>query len=159
MPLLLRTVRENRWLKSEAAEWLRDGDVPADPLGDLPTQGNCLSVWRVHDDHSNVERIVRAVASGKQRLDSAGYVIFDEDLVRAAEIVTDDNKKGASLDQVANEWHCDLTGLSGKKLVALTRAILETGETGTILKKRLKELVEKGIRDKELPEKLRDKLG
>lgn len=81
MPLFLRTVRENRWYKSEAAPWLERGDIPADPLGDLPTSQNQLSVWEVAVDRSNVERIVRAVAVGRNNLADMGYVLFNSELL------------------------------------------------------------------------------
>jgi hypothetical protein len=153
MSLLLRTVRQNRWYKSEAAPWLERGDIPADPLGDLATSQNRLSVWEVQADRSNIERIVRAVAIGRQSLADMGYVLFDSDVLTTAEI-TAEEERGTTLDDEANGWHRDLTELSGKKLVALTKAILENGESGTILKKRLRELVDEGIREKQLPEKL-----
>jgi hypothetical protein len=153
MPIFLRTVRENRWYKSEAAPWLERGDVPADPLGDLATSQNRLSVWEVAADRSNLERIVRAVAIGRQHLADTGYVLFDSHLLTAAEITTRE-EIGTTLDEGANAWHRDLAELSGNRLVALTKAILQNGESGTILKKRLRELVDEGIRQKQLPEKL-----
>lgn len=158
MPLLLHTVRENRWYKSEAAPWLAIGDVPADPLGDLKTTQNCLSVWEVLDDRSNVERIVRAVAVGRHEIADMGYVLFDAALLPTIDIKTQ-TEKGTTPDEGANAWHFNLVDLSGKKLVGLTRMILEGGESGTVLKKRLNELAEAGIQQKELPEKLRSKLG
>ena len=157
MPLLLRTVRENRWYKSEAAPWLEEGEIPADPLGDCVTTHNRLSVYQVADDKSNVERIVRAIAVGRDKLADTGYVVFKSELVDTAGIATA-VELGKTPDRDVNAWHLDLTDLSGSKLVGLVKAILENGETGTILKKRLRELVEEGIREKHLPEKLQGKL-
>jgi hypothetical protein len=158
MPLLLRNVRENRWYKARAAAWLEKGDIPADPLGDLATTDNCLSVWEVADDRSNVERIMRALAVNRQKIDNMGYVLFDSDLLTTAGIDTLE-ENGATPDEEANSWHRDLVDLSGNKLIALTRLILETGETGTVLKKRLEDLVAEGIRQNQLPERCRTKLG
>src|SRR5882672_947819 len=104
MPLLLRTVRENRWYKSEAAPWLETGDVPADPLGDLATSQNRLSVWEVADDRSNVERIVRAVAIGRDKIAAMGYVLFDSELLPAVGIRTE-VEGGGTADEAANAWH------------------------------------------------------
>ncbi len=156
MPLLLRTVRANRWLKAEAEPFLAVDDVPADSLGDLVTHQHLLSVWEVARDRSNIERIVRAIAIGRDKIDSMGYVVFDSGFLNSANIEILANK-GKSLDEVANHWHRDLV-LSGNKLVALTSTILRHGESGTILKARLCQLLADGIRDGQIPEKLREKL-
>lgn len=156
MPLLLRTVRQNRWLKDDAAPFLAIDDVPADPFCDLQTRQNLLSVWEVAQDRSNIERIVRAVAIGRHDVADMGYVVFDSGLLPAAGIEIRENK-GASLDEGANAWHRDLV-VSGNKLVALTKAILRHGESGTVLRVRLRQLVEEGIRDGQISEKLRAKL-
>lgn len=158
MPLLLRMVRENRWYKAEAADWLQRGDVPADPIGDLPTRKNQLSVYEVMPDRSNLERIVRALALTKDKVADTGFVLFDSELLPELGINTSASEPGQTPDREANGWHRDLTDLSGNRLVALTRAILERGESGTVLKKRLTELVLSGIAEKQLPEKCRLKL-
>src|SRR5205823_5385824 len=151
MALLLRTVRQHRWLKQEAAPFLEQDDVPADAVGDLVTQQNLLSVWEVAPDRSNIERIVRAVAIGRDQISHIGYMLFDSDLLPSEGIETIANT-GVSLDQGANPWHRDLV-LSGRKLVALTKVILQHGETGAVLKVRLRELIEEGIAAKQIPEK------
>lgn len=156
MPLLLRTVRQNRWLKDAAAPFLAIDDVPADPVCDLLTQQNLLSVWEVAEDRSNIERIVRAVAIGRDKIADMGYVVFDSGLLPNASIEIRENK-GESLDEGANAWHRDLL-VSGNKLVALTKAILRYGESGTVLKVRLRQLVDEGIRIGQIPEKLQAKL-
>jgi hypothetical protein len=158
MPLFLRTVRENRWHKSEAAPWLERGDIPADPLADLATKENRLSVWEIAVDRSNLERIVRAVAIGRDKIADMGYVLFDADILRAAGIETL-AEDGNTPDGGANSWHRDLIDLSGNKLTLLARLILEKGESGTVLKKRLETLVEEGIRQKQLPEKFRSRIN
>lgn len=156
MSLLLRTVRQNRWLKDDAAPFLAVEDVPADPVCDLLTQQNLLSVWEVAQDRSNIERIVRAVAIGRHEIADMGYVVFDSEFLPAAGIEIVENK-GESLDEGANAWHRDLV-LSGNKLIALVKAILRHGQSGAVLKLRLRQLVEEGIRDGQIPEKLRTKL-
>ena len=155
MPLLLRTVRQNRWLKEAAAPFLAMDDVPADPISDLATQQNLLSVWEVVEDRSNVERIVRAVAIGRDKIADMGYVVFHSGLLSGIEIRVD---VGTSQDNVANAWHRDLV-VSGNKLVALTMAILRDGESGTVLKNRLLELVREDLRTGQIPERLRTKFG
>jgi len=157
MPLLLRTVRQNRWIKVEAAPFLANNDIPADCLGDMPTQENQLSVWVIEQDRSNIERVVRAVAVGKQKIDNAGYIVFDSALVQAAGIEIQDNP-GTTADTGANAWHRDLV-LTGNKMVALAKAILENGEDARqILKLRMRELVQAGIDQGELPQHVKQKL-
>jgi hypothetical protein len=155
MAKLLRKVkRQNRWFKTDAHPLLDIGDVPADPLGDLNTSENRLSVYRVDEDLANIERIARALALNGQHLDSVGYVLFDASLLGTASIGLD-HTDGATQDSVVNKYHSDLTNLTGNKLVALTRLILLEGESDTILKKRIVELVKEGLSSKELPEKVR----
>ena len=84
------------------------------------------------------------------------YVLFDSRLLHEANIDLRKNP-GTSLDQEANAWHHDLV-LSGNKLVALAKAILEHGDSGTALKIRLQQLVDEGIREGQLPERLRKNL-
>jgi hypothetical protein len=159
MPLLLRNVRENRWHKAEAKPWLDRDDVPADPLGDLKTTKHSLSVWEVASDRSNLERIVRNVTLlGNSSLADTGWVLFDSALLEPIDIGCE-NVAGTSPDSEANAWHRNLVGLSGKRLVALTKAILEHGESGTVLKKRLEQLVVEGIDSKQIAERFRAKIA
>jgi hypothetical protein len=158
MARLLRKVkRQNRWFREEAQPFLDVEDVPADPLGDLTTSGNKLSVYRVDGDVTEIERIARALALTGQRLDNVGYVLFDASLLERISVELDPTD-GVTDDSVVNKWHLDLINLTGNKLVALTRLILLEGQSDTILKKRIVELVEQGLSSNELPEKVRDKL-
>jgi hypothetical protein len=155
MALLLRKVKQHRWYKKLAVPFLEADDVPADPFADLQTTENLLSVWEVHEDRSNLVRVVRAVAIGGQRIDHTGYILFDSAHLDAAGIKVQDNE-GRSDDMGANCWHRDLV-LSGKKLLALSKLLLQHGETGTVTKPELEEAVEEGIRCGELPDSCRKK--
>jgi hypothetical protein len=99
---------------------------------------------------------VRAVAIGRNEIADMGYVVFDSGLLNAANIEVRENI-GKSIDEGANPWHRDLV-LSGNKLVALTKAILRHGESGTVLKRRLVELVEAGVQAGQLPTKVLSKI-
>ena len=157
MPLLLHSVRENRWFKEDAAPWLERGDVPADAVSDLRTTGNELSVWELESDRSNLKRIVCALALGRSEITASGYVVFDSAPLAGIDIGISAEKPGGTPDKGANKWHRDLTNLSGNKLVALTRAILQHGDTGTVLKKEIQEQIQLGIREKHLPDKFKDR--
>jgi hypothetical protein len=72
-----------------------------------------------------------------------GYVLFDSELLSAAGI-TKQVVKGTTPDGGANGWHRDLVELSGNKLVALTRMMLEHGESGTVLTRTIRECTPDG---------------
>ncbi len=158
MALLVRTVDKHRnWFKEEAAPFLRQDDVPADPLVDLRTKENRLSVYLVEQDKSNVERIVRAIASGKQKIEHQSYIVFDSKVLEKAGIEMEENA-GDTKDAGINHLHRDLV-LTGKKLALLAQGMLQDGEeVATILREHLRELVEQGIHAGELPEEYREKL-
>jgi hypothetical protein len=157
MAKLLRKVKQNRWYRTDAQPLLDIGDVPADPLGDLSTSQNRLSVYQVDGGPAHIERVARALAVGAQHLDNVGYVLFEASLLEEASIALDPTD-GDTVDSVVNKCHADLINLTGNKLVALARLILLEGKSDTILKKRIVELVREGLNSKELPEKVRRKL-
>src|SRR5688572_11894063 len=103
MALLLFVVKKaNRWYRDEVAErWLASGDVPADPIGDLRTTENQLSVWEVAQDRSTVHRIVTAVASGADEPSPRSYVLFDSGLLPQIGIATSDQERGKTADREA----------------------------------------------------------
>src|SRR5688572_7589842 len=129
MPLLLIGVRENRWHKDLAREWLERDDVPADPIGDLRTTDNQLSVWEIVPDRSNLPRVVRALSVGKDDIADSGWLVFHSDLLTNAGVKPALVTNGTTKDNGANHWHRDLVDLSGNQLVALARAMMAHGET------------------------------
>lgn len=156
MALLLRTVRHSRWLSDSAKPYLAKHDLPADPFADLSTSDNVLSVWEVAEDRTNVERIVRAIAVGRDKIDHVAYILFDSQLVEASKIEIQITK-GKTHDDGANDWHRDLV-LTGRKLYALVDGMIRSGQLERVLQKRLIQLVEEGIESGELPDKLLEKL-
>ena len=156
MALLVRKVRHDRWVCEDAEPLLQIGDVPADPLPDLQTERNLLSVWELESDRSNLTRIVRALSLGPDKVDHTGFVVFDSEHLDPAQIEIQENP-GTSPDGAINHLHRDLV-LSGKKLVALAHVLLRHGELGQLTRPILREMVEEGIRNGELREECRKKL-
>lgn len=75
MALLLRTVTNPKWV---APDWLPAGEVPAEALTDLRANNNALSVWSVESDRANLNMVLAAIASHRDRLDKLDYTLVDE---------------------------------------------------------------------------------
>ena len=150
MPFLLRAIRRNRW-RPELPTWLGSDDVPADPLGDLSTLDNKLSVWYVDDAQQNLGRVSAAIAAGREKIDKLDYALIDIDTLTR---LGSESKKtpGESPDDHANKnWHYDLHRLSGKALTSLAKAILpKTESRARLLPKKVKELIKAGLSNAEL---------
>ena len=120
---------------------LEDGDVQADALYDLRTSSNALSVWLIEENLANLNRVVAALAAGRETLDKFDYALIKlkslDDL--GIEVV---KAKGVSCDDQANElWHLDLQGLSGAKLVDLAYLIQEQAEFERVQKSAVEILI------------------
>jgi len=139
MALALRAIRLERWDEEEllGAAWLPEQDIVADVLSDLHTRGGRLSVWHIEPDRSNLERVLVAFATGRDVLANVDYILFDESLLTTVGVQLE-QENGESADETANrEWHYNLTGVSGHRLAALARRMLERGEKGGLLKQEL----------------------
>ena len=124
MPLILRMSRnKNRWCEDKPS-WLKNHEIHADPLADFVTTKNSLSVWRIEDNKSNLQRVIAALAAIRDSIDKFDYVLFDEKLLKECDIKVE-LTEGNSPDQEANAWHYDLLELSAQKLVKLAEAVWE----------------------------------
>lgn len=154
MPLLLRKIRKSRWLPVPA--WIPKGALHADPLADLVTHENELSVWRIEDDKSNLEQILVALAGNCDHASNLDYVLFDESLLEQIDVKIKLSKGNTILPEANSRWHHDLLELTAQKVVKLAELAMENGrkervserevvglvrnavQTGTIDPKRLK---------------------
>lgn len=153
----MRVIRKNRWLKDQMTiDLLAIGDVPGDPLGDLATTENRLSVWTIAQDESNLDQIIAAIASTRKKIDHFSYAIFDSELLVTPKISTV-VIPGITLDNEANAWHQDITNLSGMKIINLAKIILENGKIKTKLKKEIETLLKTAITTNKLPKEIQTK--
>jgi len=120
--MVLRGVRQARWYMEYRAPWLDGEDVPADPLGDLRTSSNCISVWELETDLSNLELLITANAAARDKPDPFDYLIFDDSCLGDLGIGIAQTE-GKTPCPEANIYHRDLTDLTGLKLVRLIRLI------------------------------------
>jgi len=122
MAFLLRKIRKNRWYKTEQLDWLPDGELPADPLSDLGTKSNELSVYNVSADESNLGRIIASLAANVDQLSHVDFALFDENVISELGIKIK-KSKGDLPDEQVNNWHSDLYELSAPNILILAKAI------------------------------------
>ena len=160
MTLVLRIVRQARWDSPRTFDWLGEGDVPADPLGDFAnTDENCLSVYFLNDDRKELNDVAAALAAGREKGDTLDYVLFPQRHIDAAGIEVL-STTGRTLDDEVNGLHRDLVRLSAQKVLALTASVWrENLEVKRLDKESVLQLVTIAVcRGRMSLEKLRPKL-
>jgi hypothetical protein len=122
--LFLRKIRFNKWYPREEYPWLRDGELQADPIGDLATSRGNLSVWCMEDSESNLDRIITALAANCDSLAALDYILFSDEILSRLGIEIE-RSEATTPDEGVNRWHRDLVRLSAQKLVKLATAIVD----------------------------------
>lgn len=164
MPFILRTIRKARWYKIEDVSWLEKGDVPADPLADLNTKANELSVWLIEDDRSNLNQVVTALAATRTHISNLDYALLDMQLLPELNIKVR-HTTGGTPDEKANvSWHRDLVELSAFKVVELAKSILAKAERKRVPETEIRRLIIQAIASgriepTKLQESIRGKMG
>lgn len=150
MATLLRLFRKkNRW-PSDATPWLDAGDVPADPLGDLATDDNTLSVYVVEDDPEKIDRVLAGLVVGRQNGSEAEYILFDESLVLLAGIKII-KTEGQTPDAEVNKWHRDLTEISALKLAKFATLLVPACDPLSKTPKEVAQILARSIAQNHIP--------
>lgn len=161
--MLLRKIRQGRWLPSDEGTWIPNGEIQADPLGDLSTTNGKLSVWVVSDDRANLDRVVAALAANCDKVSNIDYLIFNEETVVDPRFKVE-LTKGNSHDKGANtKWHRDLVELTAGKLVELARSMFHCCEKRRLLPKDVAKLIAQAVANEwidphDLSQPVRDKV-
>jgi hypothetical protein len=119
--------------------------MPADPLGDLATKDNALSVWFVDDGKSNLKRIAAALAARCDHVSNVDYALFDQAMLDRLDIQMEKSYGGTPDDYANRNWHYDLVKLSGRKLLELAGAVLANSERKRLPGKEVERLVADGV--------------
>lgn len=143
MPLLLRKIRKSRWLPAPA--WIPEGALHADPLADLVTKENQLSVWRVEDDESNLEEIIIALAGNFENPSNLDYILFDERLLQEADVRIERSPGDTILPAANSAWHHDIVELTARKLVKLAELAMGSGRKERMSEAQVVGLVRKAV--------------
>jgi hypothetical protein len=129
-------------MRSQRPVWLAPGEIPADPLKDLITSNNTLSLWHIEDDRSNLERVIAAIAATCDVSSNFDFVLFDRRQVEDLAIKLEFHP-GDTPDEKANaSWHYDATELSASRLVNLaTRMFSDKAVIERLLEKNVLALI------------------
>lgn len=143
MVILLRVIRQSRWLDAYNITGMTDDDFPADPLGDLQTRGNALSVFEV-PDADDAKSIAVAVAAGRESIANIDYVLFESVSLGSLGIRVE-KSEGVTPNTSINQLHSDLVDLTARKLVGLAQ-VMAKGHLKRITWKEVEAEIIDGIR-------------
>jgi hypothetical protein len=122
---------KRRW---DVESWVPPGDIPAGPFGDLaPSPTSALSIWLIDQDLSNLDRIVAALAAGRNHLDKFDYVLVDERAVLQLQVEIEARAEKCPDEEASAQWHRNMIRLTGSQLNALVRLIYSSGLKRRIL--------------------------
>ena len=128
--------KPGKWDVSDPLPWLGHGEIPADTLENLVTNGNSLSIFEVGDDTAKIERVAAAMSVPLDKVDDFEYILFEPAIPSAAKAKL---KKvfGDTQDKAVNSWHYDITELSGEGLVRLAKLLLQYATRDVVLAKQV----------------------
>ena len=145
MPAFLRMIQEKYWYSS--VDWLGPGELPADVFSDLRTEDGNLSVFEVSDG-MDADRIVVAVAVGRDPTEDKDYVLLDGTLLDSLGLEVEQTP-GETPDQGVNQAHRHISRLTTYKLAALADTISGI-EPDSLLKADVDDGILEGVRRHDL---------
>lgn len=125
---------QHRWVEMKFP-WLRDGEIPSDPLKDLTTSNNELSTYEFEDDESFL-RIASAHAYQRGKREKLDFVIFNADDLKDLNISTHQSK-GQTGDTFVNGKHWDLINLSAEDVLRFAHYLSQYGDKRRVLEQDL----------------------
>lgn len=151
MKQFLRGVRQSKWFKHPGVDWLEDGELQGDALGDIQTKNCLLSVFRVNSE-ADRQRVATALAATKDHLTNVDYVVFADSNLDSLGI-TVHRTKGHTPDEGANDLHYELGNLTVRRLVQLA-VILSCGEHKRIPEKKIGLWLQEAIKEGKLNQEM-----
>lgn len=140
MAIMLRKIEQRRWYK-KMLSWLGQDEIPADPLADLKTTQNNLSVFYIKEDYSNLNDVIAAIAATRDCAANFDYLLFDEEVCSELSVEIEDTIGATRDEDVNRKWHRDLMKLSADKLLKLSKVIYKKGERKRIQEKEIPKII------------------
>lgn len=119
--LLLKFGKKRNWDRLRL-DWLRAGEVHADPLTDLRVSYGTLSAWWIDEAQSNLEIVLLALAASRNNLDKIDFGLFDVGIPLALGIPIEEDPADTPVAR-ANGFHRNLLQLTTGKLAELVDAL------------------------------------
>jgi hypothetical protein len=139
--LLLRKIRKGRWYKEHQPSWLCTDDIPADPLGDLVTRENRLSLWYIDDDKANLQDVVAAMAANADNVSNFDYALLDLEAVLSLGLKVASTEGGSPNKDANSRWHRDVIELSSSKLGQLAKLFYQKGQRGRVQERKVRKMI------------------
>lgn len=143
MTYFLRVIRQTRWLKYPDLEWLPDGELQGDALGDLQTTDSALSVFKVESE-TDKERVVIGLAANRDNPANLDYAIFEDSEFTSLGIAAE-QREGATPDMEVNKLHFELRNLTVGRLAKLAQ-VVSMGKHDRIPRKLIKSRLQAALR-------------
>lgn len=114
MPLLLRTLRKNKFVRELQPAWVPADDVQADALKDLESGENQLSFWLLDDELSDLDRLLAGLAANRDQLANIDFAVIPLEMITQLGIRIEENP-GDCLDPQMSLLHRDLSQLTARQ--------------------------------------------
>jgi len=144
LAILLRKLERKLWMDREITASL--GGLQADALKNFSTQNNALSVFCVNKNKMPIERILAAIAGGRDNVQEIDYALFDSKILEEHGIKISP-KKGITADDEVNGLHIDLIDLTANQVEAIASSIQKRGELKRIPKRKIGENLAVGLKE------------
>ena len=154
--MYLIRITKRKWDRPTDAPWLAEGEIPADPLGDLRPEDGKLSVWLVDAQSSNLDGIIAALALVREDWDIFEYGLFDSSVAERLDIRLLTKEGDTALTRI-NGFHRDLAELTADKYTLLIKEIFPGLRKERLLTNEVKQKVRAARASNQVDESLLNK--
>ncbi len=123
----------------------RLGGLQADALKNFSTKNNSLSIFYADKNKIPIERILAAIAGGRDNVQEVDYALFDSNLLNEHGIKTE-QKKGTTADDEVNDLHIDLVDLTANQVNSIASSIQKSGDLKRIPKRKIGKKLALGLK-------------
>lgn len=146
MSYLLRKLKGSRWAFTNPDN---ESEFPADPLADLNTLTNSLSLYFIEDKRRDLKKVIVGLATTREHVENMGYALIKLDDMKNEGFEVIENL-GTTPYAEANTLHRELTDLTAEKLTKLARLIHKKAFKTTAFKAEINMYIDNALKRKKL---------